>query len=120
MFMIKYLLKPSGVSGIGVFANQSVKKNDIVHRAMLSDDLILSMAEFHQLTDDQKTTVQHFGYFDRRLKKWRLESGDIKFCNHSETPNVTLVNTDLLALSDISSGDEILHNYEEIEESREI
>ena len=120
MFMIKYLLKPSGINGIGIFANQNVKKNEIVHRGILSDDLILTTAEFHQLTEEQKVTMQHFGYFDRKLKKWRLEAGDIKFCNHSDKPNVTLVNTDLLALRDIPSGDEILHNYEEIEELREV
>ena len=41
MFMIKFLLKPSVINGIGLFANQYIQKDDVVHRAVLSDDLSL-------------------------------------------------------------------------------
>lgn len=118
MFLIKYLLKPSKINGIGLFVNQDIPKDDVIHRSILSNDLLLDEKEFIRLSDDQKSTMRRFGYFDKYLKKWRLEAGDIKFCNHSKAPNVTLINTELVALRDISSGEEILHDYEEIEDLR--
>ena len=118
MFYVKHTLKPSKINGIGLFANQNIKKGEVVYEVVLADDLLLTNNEFITLTSSQKSTIEHFGYFDKKLSKWHLANDDIKFCNHSPNSNVSLIGSKLIALRNINSGDEILHNYQEIEDLR--
>lgn len=115
MFLVKVYLAQSKIHGIGLFANQSVKKGSIVYKANSKLDLFLTTSQFKKLESKEQAFIAHYGYFDKTLGKWHLAHDDIRFCNHSTSPNLTLEKGTLIALRDIRIGEELLQNYSDFE-----
>lgn len=115
MFKIKYFINKSPLHGLGIFSNQEIKKGQIIYIHNDNLDLILTEKDFDSLDEEDKNIIFHYGYFDKRLCKWRLDHDDIRFCNHSKNPNITLSKGKIIAKRDIPVGEELLQDYCEFE-----
>jgi len=118
MFHVKIKLKKSRIHGIGLFAAQSIKKGQKIYTHNDRLDLFVSEEEFSSLEEDEKTTIKHYGYFDKNKNKWHLAFDDIRFCNHSFHGNINLEGKNLIAKKDIKKGEELTQNYIEFEDLR--
>ena len=119
MFHIKTLIKKSSLHGIGLFADENVFKGQNVYTENQKLDLFLSNKEFSKLSTNEKTTIQHYGYFDMKRNKWHLNFDDIRFCNHDINGNITLQNGILKAKKNIKKGEVLTQNYGEFEKLRD-
>jgi len=113
MFKIKYFLDKSQIHGIGLFANQNIQEGNIVYVHNKDLDKIISQDEFERLELEEKRIFKHYGYFNPQEGVWRLDHDDIRFCNHSENSNITLVNGKIIAKRNIKRGEELLQDYSE-------
>ena len=119
MFYVKTKLKESKIHGIGLFADQDIKKNAPVYTTNESLNLRLSEKEFSRLPEDEKSTIRHYGYFDNNNNTWNLCFDNIRFCNHSVEGNIALREGKVVALRDIKNGEELTQNYGDFELLRE-
>ncbi len=113
MLVIKTKLKEISGKGIGLIANQEIKKGDkiwvynpVIDFKILKKNIPEEMTEFFHIyaCDYGKDYI----YFN---------SDNARFINHSETPNITSLGElgDDIALRDIHVGEEITINYKEID-----
>lgn len=118
MFHVRVELRQSAWHGIGLFAGEDISKGEKIYTENLSLDLLLSESEFSMLSDDEKKTIKHYGYFDKNKRKWHLAFDDIRFCNHSVDPNLILKDGSLVAKKDIKKDEELTQDYRDFEELR--
>ncbi|HSD56499.1 MAG TPA: SET domain-containing protein [Candidatus Saccharimonadales bacterium] len=119
MIHIKYQLKTSELHGIGLFADQAVRKGDIVYTASPLLDLNITQEQFDSLDQKEKGEILWWGFFDEPSQMWHVDFDVSKFINHSYIPSLTQdSNHDdacLLATRDIEAGEELTQNYLEFE-----
>jgi uncharacterized protein len=118
MFFVKVSLNKSTIHGIGLFANQSIEQGTVIYKSDEDLDLLISPSELSRMDEQRQNTIKHYGYFDREKGKWHLAYDDIRFCNHSKSPNIGLKGGCLVALRDISDGEELSQDYSDFEELR--
>lgn len=118
MFFIKIHLDKSKVHGIGLFASEDIKKGAKIYAPNLELDLFLTEKQFNALHEKEQEMIKHYGYFDKKMGKWHLAHDDIRYCNHSTSPNIGLKQGILIALKDINKDEEILQDYSDFEEVR--
>jgi len=118
MFHIKTKLGESKIDGIGLFSDQEILVGQKVYTPNPSLDLKISKPEFERLTDDEKSTIEHYGYLGKNDRMWHYAFDDIKFCNHSDDGNLTLQEGVLVAKRHTSNGEELTQDYNEFEELR--
>jgi len=119
LFYVKTKLKESTIHGVGLFADQDIKKNANVYSSNNRLDLRVSESEFSLLSDDEKSTIKHYGYFDNKNKVWSLLFDNMRFCNHSVEGNIALHGDKVVAIRDIKNGEELTQDYGEFELLRE-
>jgi SET domain-containing protein len=115
------MLKPSPVHGIGVFAIQDIPKGC---REIFSKEhgkwITLSFTEAEKLPAHSRELIETYCLFDKEnyyIPDYGLKVMDmVTYLNHSSTPNITSINHGEFfeALRDISTGEELLINYEHI------
>ena len=105
----------SPIHGLGLFADETIKKDTKVYSINKDLDLIISVEKFDKLSKNEQQTFRHYGYFDNKENVWNLSFDDIRFCNHSFDSNVTLRNNYLVSIREIKKGEEITQNYGEFE-----
>lgn len=118
MFHVKVKLGESKVDGIGLFSDQDIMAGQKIYTPNPLLDLKISEPEFKWLTDDEKSTIEHYGYLDKNDGMWHYAFDDIKFCNHSNDGNLTLQEGVLVAKRHIPSGEELTQDYNEFEKLR--
>lgn len=115
MIHIKYKIKISKTHGVGLFADQKIKKGDLIYTPNPLLDVNLSHEEFNSLEKAEQDEVKYYGYFHHKTAKWHVAFEAIRFLNHSEESNVSQdENMIMVALQDIEKGDELLQDYAEI------
>jgi len=117
MMHVKTSVQRSSVHGLGLFAEQDIGKGRVVYTANPKLDVVISEAEFNLLQKEEREYVAHYGYL--KAGKWHLAHDDIRFCNHSDNPNITASGNRIIAKQDISKGEELLQDYRDFEELRE-
>lgn len=119
MFFINLELKPSKVHGLGVFTQESIKRGAAVYRHDPKLDLILTATRFARLDQRDQALILHYGGIDKRLRRYRLPYDNLRFLNHSDSPNVGYdeATDQIIALRDISPGEEILQDYRDFEDN---
>jgi uncharacterized protein len=112
MLCIKTTLKPSKISGIGLFANEPITKGTIVWKFEPSIDILLSREQINKFSKSTQNQFYNYAFFDTTHKKYMLCGDDARFFNHSKNnncddklPNLTI------ALKDIQPGEELTVNY---------
>jgi len=116
MFYIKTRLGKSKIHGIGLFTDQDIKKGNPIYKHNNKLDLQLSKKELESLDIREQETIKKYGYIDKKSKKWRLDYDDIRFTNHSATPNMSLGSSgNIIALKNIKKGEELTQSYKDFE-----
>lgn len=108
-----FILKPSSVDGIGVFATHDIPAGTQVMTSLFKPrqakikDIPPAFRKFIiYLNDEDCLCPEHF---DRMAIGWYL--------NHSDTPNIAKDENDrVFAIKDIKEGDEILCDYNQFDE----
>lgn len=116
MFLVRVIVKPSAIHGLGVFAAEPIAKGTAVWRFTPGFDLELPPVALDALPPLQRERLLHYGYLDPRLERYILCCDDARFLNHSAQP--TLVQ-DLAsdrhgidrAARDLATGDELTVDY---------
>jgi SET domain-containing protein len=109
MLLVRTYLDQSSIHGLGVFADEFIRKGTKVWRFVDGFDRAYSPKEFARLPKAAKTYIQVHGY--------RVD-GDILLTvdhdhhmNHSERANTHWSNGHIVASRDIPKGAEITNNY---------
>ena len=81
---------------------------------------MLTHEQFTKLDLAEQATILHYGYVDKRTGLYRLDHDDIRFVNDSNNPNVGYdqITGQIVALRDISAGEELTQNYQDFESRR--
>lgn len=117
MLIIKASAKPSAIHGIGLFADQEIKKGTIIWKYNNKFDISFTREEMNTLNEIQKNFVFHFAYLSKISNKYILSIDDSRFINHSINNNMDSVETSgetescAVAKKDITIGEEITVNY---------
>lgn len=124
MIHIKYKLDKSPIHGIGIFADQNIKKGQLIFTAEPILDVNITDDQFSSLNDAEKKEIKYWGYFNKFTNKWHVDFDHIHFLNHSYSPNTTQNTTSseacLIASRDISLGEELTQNYLEFETEEDL
>lgn len=124
MIHIKYNLAASNKHGIGLFADQEIKKGEVIYTASPILDLNITQEQFDSLNDSEKQEVLWWGFFDEPSQKWHVDFDVSKFINHSYEATVTQDGEHdeayLVAVRDIVIGEELTQNYLEFESEEDL
>jgi SET domain-containing protein len=124
MIHIRYKLKASDLHGIGLFADQEIKRGEVIYTASPQLDLNLTAEQFDNLDQREKDEVLWWGFFDQPSQKWHVDFDVSKFINHSYSPTVSQDAAHdeayLVATRNIVSGEELTQNYLEFESQEDL
>jgi hypothetical protein len=109
MLLIKTYLDKSSIHGLGVFADQFIRKGTKVWRFVDGFDRAYSPNDFARLPKAAKTYIQTHGY--RVDGEILLTVDHDHHMNHSERANTRWSNGHIVASRDIPKGAEITNNY---------
>jgi uncharacterized protein len=119
MIHIKYKLKTSELHGIGLFADQPIKKGDLIYTASPLLDLNITQVQFDNLDQKEKDEILWWGFFDQPSQMWHVDFDVSKFINHSTDATLTQDlkhdEAHLVSTRDINSDEELTQNYLEFE-----
>ena len=118
MLMIKTSVKPSSLEGLGLFADEKIKKGASVWKFDPRFDIIFDPQEFEKIEPLQKALIDRYAYLSIETKKYIYCIDDARFMNHSSVNNNLNVvlfpgepETRCVANRDIEIGEELLINY---------
>lgn len=122
MLHVRTTIKPSPIHGIGLFADQHIKKGTIVWQFEPGLDLVVCEPRFRNLPAFIQTYLKRYAYLNRN-NCYVLCFDDAKHFNHAAKPNVVGVpslsaDEDIdIAARDIAPGEELTTNYSEFDGS---
>ncbi len=117
MLVVKTILAPSAIEGLGLFAGQHIPKGTIVWQFVPGVDALFDTAEIEKLPEITQDICRRYAYYDQENGKYVLCADDARFENHSEDPNTTGVYPEGnpfgidVATRDIQEGEEITCDY---------
>ncbi len=124
MIHVAYKLKTSELHGVGLFANEDVKKDQLIYTASPLLDLNITQEQFDGLEQKEKDEILWWGFFDQPSQMWHVDFDVSKFINHSPDATVTQDESHdeayLVASRDIQSGEELTQNYLEFETQEDL
>lgn len=108
MLKVKTKIGISQIHGIGLFADQDIKKNDLIFEES-NFTIVFTKEQYESFPEIQKHFLDVYGYFEEGIWKCSLENE--RFINHSDNPNTISIKNKIFALVDINSGEEITSDY---------
>lgn len=124
MIHIKYKLDRSNKHGIGLFADENLKKGTLIYTASPLLDVNITNEQFNTLSDREKEEFQWWGFFDEPSQRWHVDFDVSKFINHSKEGTVTQdknhAEAYLVTLRDVEKGEELTQNYLEFESEADL
>lgn len=120
MFLVKTYLAESKIHGIGLFAYEDIAKGTKIYQPSPDLDLSLSLDQYNKLDRNDQKVIKHYGYLSKHDNKYYLAYDNIRFCNHSKKPNVALRGDEYFVARNIRKGEELLCDYSEFEELRDL
>lgn len=117
MLTIKASVKTSKINGLGLFADEKIKKGTITWKFNPSFDIAFDQEDIEKMSQYQKDFLDKYAFMSIKQNKWILPIDDSRFTNHSLNNNVDTVDlpgeieTAGMANKDIEIGEEILVNY---------
>ncbi len=120
MLTVNTTLKETTNKGIGLFANQSIKKGDQVWILESVFHKVISKEEYDNTNPIQRNFLDTYStYHACGVEGWFLDLDNTRFINHSNTPNIEFDSTQGIALIDINVGEEIVCDYGHLSEAVE-
>ena len=113
MMLIKTYLDKSRIHGIGVFADEFIRKGTKIWRFVEGFDHAYSPKKFAKLPKQARDHIRHYGY---RADGEILFSADHdRHMNHSDDANTYLKDGYVIARCNIARGEEITNDYREFD-----
>lgn len=115
MFLVKTILAPSKIHGLGVFTNQHISEGEQV--ISLEYELCFTSDALHKLPPIVRQYIMHHSY--KRTGRWFLPMDNERFLNHSDKPNLIYIGPEYsgeVAARDIEQGEELTVNYHTYDE----
>ena len=109
MLLVKTYLDRSRIHGMGVFADEYIRKGRKVWRFAEGFDRAWSPQEYAKLPKAAKDFIQCYGY--RVDGEILLTVDNDRHLNHSENANTHWRSGHIVARRDIAKGEEITNNY---------
>lgn len=122
MLLIKTYLDKSPVHGLGLFAAEPLFAGQEVSRFVPGFDSICFPDQFVALPEQAQRFLRCYGFplellasqlgrpADELRGGWALEVDNLRFCNHSDTPNLSS-DGPVRALRPIQAGEELFQCY---------
>lgn len=124
MIHIKYKLDKSNKHGIGLFADENLKKGTLVYTSSPLLDVNLTPKQFDSLNDLEKKEVLWWGFLDKNSGMWHVDFDVSHFINHSYDATITQDTSHedayLLTTRDVAIGEELTQNYLEFESQEDL
>lgn len=116
MLIVKTYLSPSNTHGMGVFADEDIKKGSVVWEFTNYVDKLLSEEEFEALPEKPKEFITEYGWIDKDFSRGMIICADnARFINHADFPNTHYTTfTKSIANRDIAKGEELTCDYREL------
>lgn len=117
MFYVQTTLGPSVLHGTGCFANQKIKKGDVVWKYDEGLDIFLTKETYEHLPKIKKDFFDHYAYWSDELNGYVCAADNHRFTNHSTDPNIGTIGAkegddgEDVALRDIEPGEEMTVDY---------
>jgi hypothetical protein len=117
MLMVKTRLGLSDIAGIGLFANQDIRKGTVTWRFMGDYDQLLAKEEVDRLPEPARSNLLDHTYFDAASGLFVLCADNARFMNHANDPNTAGVHEPGavegydVASRDIRAGEEMTCDY---------
>lgn len=109
--MIRTEVRPSPIHGVGLFSLEYVKLGDkvswVCDRCRWYLEPYLQYSTFYVEAD----LVRRHGYLDSQFRLWCLPCDEMRYCNHSEEPNLRSESFADYAARDILIGEELTVDY---------
>lgn len=124
MLLVKTKLKISKIHGIGLFADEFIKKGTTIWRFHDGFDQKFDLKEISKLPSQARTQLFHYGYISTKSNKLILCADDARFFNHTDGTNLNTKDVDSgnegeenldAASRDINIGEELFCNYFEFD-----
>lgn len=120
MLLVKTKIDRSVVAGVGLFADEDLKKGSVVWKFAQGFDLEYDKADLDKLSDSARAQFLNYCFYSQKTGKYVLPFDDARFFNHSETPNVIDKQTGErygvdVAARDIRKGEELTNDYREFD-----
>lgn len=129
MLVTQTIVKPSKISGMGLFALEDISKGAIVWEYdpetafSIREKQLMILEESEHHTEFVRFIVT-YGFYVKALDSILLDLDNGRFINHSIQPNLGLANVSSeevwkysVALRDISKGEELTEDYRNFEVS---
>ena len=130
MLLIRTVVKPSSIHGLGLFAAEDIPKGAAIWRFSPGLDMEIAATDFDKLTPYEQDVILFYGFHSTKTGKYHLSFDDVRFINHAEQGNVTVdvarasaeddIEYMLIAAQDIAAGDELTQNYYEFDEGHQM
>lgn len=117
MIHVKYKIQNSNKHGIGLFADQDIGLGDLIYTPSPLLDVDITEDEFESLSEQEQKEIVYYGYFNKKTKKWHVAFDAIRILNHGSGEEANVAQDEgmvMTARRDISKGEELLQNYDEI------
>jgi SET domain-containing protein len=127
MYLYKIEVRDSNIEGKGVFSLEKIEKNSIVWKFAEGHDQTLSIIEYNNLDEGQKSYLEKVAYLSPTSNQYVFppENDPALYTNHDGFKNNLSVVIDLgistepffVANRDIVPGEELTNNYHEFDEA---
>jgi len=115
MFLVHTSLRPSPIEGLGCFAEEPIRKGQVVWQFDSRLDLKIPLSTMHDFPQAIQAHFRTYTYVvEINGEEIMVYCADLsKHMNHSDTPNLmdTPDNLQEIALRDIEIGEELTCNY---------
>ncbi|MDE1871351.1 MAG: SET domain-containing protein [Candidatus Micrarchaeota archaeon] len=123
MMCVKTKIRQSKIHGIGLFADQNIKKGTIVWRFTPNFDLRFTKKQIKKLPNQVQKYLEEYVWLSKKSGKYCFSSDNGKYFNHSDSPNVLSAyykgeeEVITKAIRDIKKGEEITDDYHSFEKN---
>lgn len=115
--MVETELRPSPISGIGVFLMEPVRAGELIWRFDSRIDRIFMDEEVKGMPELLQGFLRTYSTLNAELNLWVLCGDNGRFFNHSDTPNTRSMGIafgDDVAAEDMEAGTELTSDYRTI------
>jgi SET domain-containing protein len=115
MFVVRTSLRPSAIHGLGCYAEEPIKKGQIVWQFDPRIDIVFSPAELSSFPPIVQEYLWIHSYVEMRdgQEVFVFATDDAKYMNHADDPNLIDTPDGVFeyAARDIPAGEELTCNY---------
>lgn len=111
MLRVRTYIKPSDISGFGLFAAEDIPKGKTTWQYDPQFDLAVGVDQLQEIPSPGLDDFIKYTYFDYSILKYILCADNQRFINHSNTPNIQSTPDIDIAARDIYAHEELTCDY---------